>query len=822
MTALALSPRQALRRLGVRPGLTFLIVGSLALGLGGVFVLASVVDQLALQPLPVVRPRELAVVELTTLTASGRSASFGRFTLAEIAALRRASAADADLVAFAPAEAILDSGERSEKVESEWVSAEYFQVLGLRAAHGRLFVPGDELRAGRDEAIVVISDRAWQRRFGGARDVLGRRLKVDGEPVTVVGVAPPDFRSLRVAAAPDLFRLAAAAPRDLASFRALARLHPGATLPGVEAALRGAFAAVRSQEGAVQRFVILDGEKSRASERIDLVPGDRGVSDARREHAGTLALVGGMLALVLLALCANLANLLAARAMDEQAHQAIRRALGATRRQLAAGWLFESALLVATGAAGGLAVASLAGGPVLRWLAVPALGDVLTFRLDARLLVAVLALVLPTSLLVGGLAAWESSRTPPGGRLIAESTTSTPGRRRLRGRWALVVVQVALSFVLLTTGALFVRSLDRLVGLDTHLPLEQVLTFRLDFPQRTSVEPAAALDELRRAIERLPGVREVAYSPQSLLDGSRLFLMTAVEGWVPAAGEIPMLEAVPVTARFFEALGLQPSAGRTFRRDDPREATKIVVNRAFAEQYFPRGEALGKRLSFDPRRGNWAERHADDLEIVGVVADGTLADVREKRSPRLFPLVEGGERSLACYVRTSSPPAALAPTIQRVARDAAPEAALYDLRTLAEQRRRLLGREALLRAVALGFAAAALVLAAMGLLAVSTLAVARRRRELAVRLSCGATLVDLVHLVVTQISRVVALGLGLGVALAIPIAGLARGFLFGVTPVDPVSYLAAAAILALVAGLGAALPARRVARIDPATVLRAE
>jgi putative ABC transport system permease protein len=812
----------AARRILRRPGFFVLVTALLAAGTGAALVVASLYDQIVLRRLPVARPDELVLIERMTVADNGDAEPYGRFTRDECKELRRGAADSVDAACWSGGDTVIGFAAGAERVAAEWVSPNYFSMLGLHAAAGRLFAGADDPARGGD-STAVLSYAAWQRRFGMDRGVLGRSVAIDGRPAVVIGVAPAEFHSLVGGNAPEVFLPAATVPPDDDGFQAAGRLRPGVSRVRAETRLRAVDAALIAAQPGRQMFTIVDGKTAHATERIDVVAGERGDSTLRDSYAHMLVLVSLMVLGVMLILSFNLANLLAAHAADERRQNALRRALGASRGRLAAAWLIESLALTSAGVLLGLALASAFAPALVR--ALPELGarGAIQFQLDSRIVAAAFVLALVTALLIGALAAWEASRAHLGEVLRGAGRTATGERAGTFWQWTLVGVQVALSVVLLAGMGLLARSLDSLLHLRTGLPIDRVLTFRVDLPRTAQGQPQAVLERLRQRLETLPGVRRASYSAIPLLSGAGLYNMLLIEGYQAVPGEVVMPNTMPVGRDFFQALDLPAVRGRTYLTADLAATPRpVVVNRRFAQRYFRGSDPLGRRISLNTDRGAWSRPQPGDMAIVGVVADGVLSDMREQAMPRIYPLVGPAEGSVTYYLRTATPPAALAASVRRAVPAAAPQAALGDILTLESQRDRLLGHERLLGSFSTTLGLLAALLAGVGLYAVVSLAVARRTRDLVVRLALGARRRHIARFACRDAARAVSAGLAAGLAAAVPATALLKTFLYGVEPGDPASLAGSAAVLVLVAAAACWAPLLRALNADPAAVLRQE
>jgi predicted permease len=625
-----------------------------------------------------------------------------------------------------------------------------------------------------------------------------------------------------VGATPALFALASEVPPNWAFFRIVGRLRPGTAAGELEGLLGGVHGALRARQPDRQSFLILDGKSARAQERLEVVPGNRGDSRLRGPASQALLVLAGMFLLVVVVLAANLANLLAVRALRDRGAAAIRLALGGTRWRIASGWLAESALLGVAGAALGTALAWWLAEGLLASPWLPAWMHGLTFAVDLRVLAIASALALLTALLTGGVAALEQSRAPQL-RLREDSRATTSSPAGARWRDTLIGVQVALSVVLLVATGLFVRSAGHLLAIDTGLPLDRVLTLRVDLPPEPPERTVASLERLREELATLPGAVDASFSAHPVLGGISAYVMAQVEGYVPAPGEVMMLNTVAVGPRFLETLGLRVHGPREASTGDGLlGAGRVVVNRELARRYLEGRDPLGRRVAFGMSRGSWDEPREGDLTIAGVVDDRMMSDVREKATPRLYVPFTGPQAAATLYVRAAGDRTTLPVAMERVVRRLAPRVAAGPVATLEQQRDRSLARELLVRDLALGFGAGAAVLAGLGLFGVLSYAVRSRRRELGLRQALGARPMHLVRGVLVDGLRPVSGGLVVGLLIAAFAGRYAESQLFGVSTRDPVVYAAAALAMVLV-GLAAALPAaRRALRVDPALALRAE
>ncbi len=824
MRGIGQDARLAARRLRESPGFTAAAVLSLGLGIGASTTVFSLVEALLLRPLPVADPA--GVVAVYTSDYSGPA--YGASSYPDYLSFRDSGVFEG-LVAFTMMPLGLAGESGPGRVWSEVVSGDYFTTLGIPVAHGRGLVPDDD-RAGAP-GTVVISHALWQRVFGGEPSVMGRSLAISGRHFTVVGVAAPGFAGLTRGLAVDAWVPMSSRPaltgeagaltsRGDRGLALLGRLPPGLPMAVAQARLDALAAGLRAQHPAEWR------DLRDATRRISLLPEWQARIQPMLSGpvSAFLALLGAIALLVLLAAAANVATLFLARLVRRQREVAVRLALGARRGRLVRQFLTETLLVALLGGALGVGLAFAAA----EALAAMRLPLPVTVALDARPDLRVLGFAVGLSLLAGAalglFPSLQASRADvlPG----LKDEGARRGRGRLRG--AFVVAQVALSLVLLSGALLFLRGLGRAAAIDPGFDAGSVLALPADLVLSGYDEPRT-VDFQQRVVERVgavDGVEAVALAVNLHLDPlASVRRGLSVEGYEPGSGEDMEVHAAAVGAGFFEALRLPIVRGRAFGADDrPGRPLVAIVNETFARRYLAGRDAIGARLSTRGAEGPF-------LEVVGVARDAKYASLGE--APRAFfyvPLVQdfafaqsiGSFVPLTVLVRTSGDPARRAADVRQAVQDLDPALALQPPRPLAD----LLGLSVLptrLAGLALGaFGVVGLGLAALGLWGVVAQSVAQRSREFGVRLALGAARSHLVGLALGEGSRLVAIGGGLGLVLALLFARAAQGFLYGLSPSDPLTFATAAFVLLAVA-LGASfLPARRAGRVDPVASLRSE
>ncbi|MGH9934658.1 MAG: ABC transporter permease [Blastocatellia bacterium] len=794
---------------------TAVAVLSLALGIGANTAIFSLVDRLLARPLPVEEPERLV-----TFNKGAAPNLFDKFTYPDYADYRDRNEVFDGLVCYAETALNLSERGRTERVHGLRVSGNYFSALRVAPAVGRGFLPEEE-RAPDAHPVTVLSYGLWQRRFGADPAVVGSRLMLNGQNHTVVGVAPAEFTGTIRGAAPDLY--VPIMPEDNRHkywLLLMGRLKPGVSREQAQAAMN-----VLGPQ--IARFYPRPDGSPRVEPPFLLEDGSQGHTYLLLKLSFPLKLLMGIVALVLLIACANVANLLLARASARRKEIAIRMAIGAGRGRLVRQLLTESLLLAALGGGVGLWLA----GPIGKLLAsfTPPIGRgystplSLEGGLDARVLVFTFCLSLLSGVVFGLAPALGASRTGLVAALKDGADTGA-GRRRFNPRKLLVVAQVALSFLVLIGAGLCVRSLQRLQAIDAGFDPARTLVMSLD-PGLSGYDETRGQIFYQQVVERvtgLPGVESASLAQLTPLSDDLLTRRTAVEGYEPQPGENMSFFYNVVGPRYFATLRTPLVSGRDFTPRDRAGAPQVVIiNETLARRYFPNGDALGKRLIFGAYRGSPIPLQR--LEIVGVVKDSKYLDLTKETGRMMFlPLAQSYRPEMRLHARTAQDPTAMAAAIRREAQKLDASLPIYNIKTLEEQKDRSLYTARLAATLLSVFGGLALLLASVGLYGVMAYAVSQRRREIGVRLALGARQRDVFRLVIKEGMTLVAAGVALGLAGAIAGTRLLTAFLYGVEPTDAATFIGVALLLAVVALLANYLPARRAARTDPMQALRAE
>lgn len=802
-------------------GFAAVAVATFALGVGANAAMFAVVNSIVLQPLPFADSDRLVRVT-ADLTAMGNS-DIG-LSPPEFYDYRDRSDLFESISGVYPIDANVTEVDEPERVEVLLVSPSYFSMLGARAQLGRVF-NADDNHPGIAE-IVVISDGLWRRRFGGRSDVLGRKLKIDGDWYEVVGVMPPDFhhpgRALRTGTdmwAPSGFSAAPFAPlaksrTSYALAGAIARIKPGVTQEGARQRLEAFGARLRSEYPS--DYPARAGWTPRLIDLHEDVVGRTGLV-----LTVTLAAVG----LVLVIACANIAGLLIARGADRQRELGIRRALGAGRLRLARLLIVESLLIAGCGGLAGLVLAFW-GKDAIVALAPYNLPRAPEITIDLRVVLFATVVAAVAGLLFGLVPSWQFSKPNILGALKDAPAAASPAKQKMRS--ALVVAECALAMVLLVGAALLIRSFWRLMEVEPGIDSRGVLTARLWLPQPN--EPSTGpyfrhqarvpvFEEMLRRVRELPGVESAAIVQALPLDGRRRSSTITVDGAIPdATADIPTVEANVVSNDYFSLMRIPIREGRAFDATDAASGSAVIVSEETARRYFPGQSPVGRRLHFGGPRPNpqWST-------VVGVVGDVLGESLEASPRPTVYrPLAQASSLSMAIAVRTSGDPKALVGSLGRAVRAADPDLPVFAVRTMSE----VVAAGIAVRRFAItlvgGFALLALLLAAVGIYGVMAYLVGQRTREIGIRVALGARRAEVVRMVVVRALVLAAGGVILG-SLASLVAGqILADMLFRIDPWDPWSLAAIAALLILSATAAAAAPAVRAARIDPIVALRAD
>lgn len=813
---LAQDLRYALRTMRRSPGLTTVAVLSLALGIGANSAIFSLLDTVLLRLLPVEKPEEI----VRTSVAIGGPKGKGVFSYPIFRELRERNEVFSGMFARNAFPVSLVTGDRTGLGVAELVSGNYFAVLGVRPVLGRVLTEDDD-RVPMGHPVTVLSYRYWQRRLAANPAIVGKTIRIDNYPFTVIGVAQPAFFGVEVGSAPDVWIPMMMQPQVFGNGRpafeasnwgwltVLGRLAPGVSESQAQAALNVTFQQITQQNP--EKYP----RKGYSQASIQLEPASKGLSRLREQFESPLYVLMTVVALVLLIACANVANLLLARSAARRKEIAVRLALGAGRARLIRQLLTESTLLGVLGGLLGLAFAWWGVGLLLAFLPSQHLPLVLDVHLDARVLGFNLAVSIATGLLFGLAPALRATKPALIPALKDEGMVYTRSSRRFELRKALVVAQVALSLLLLVGAGLFLTTLRNVAAIDIGMNTKNVLMASMhpELNGYTSARVINFYQQLMPRLRDLPGVQAVGGSAQPLLSGSYMQVGMKVPGKADTEGGILVHK---VSGDFFRASGTTLAEGRSFGPQDTVANPKVVViNETAARDYFQGENPVGAK----------AQVAGTEVQVVGVSRDSKYRSVREE-TPRIVYLsldqdeTPGGNRTL--YLRTAGDPNALMAALRNEIQALDKDLPLYNVKTFADQKAESLAQERLIATLSGFFGALALLLASIGLYGVMAYGVLRRSREIGIRISLGAPRASVQWMVLRECLVMVALGVTIGAPLSYWLSKLVAGQLFGVSPGDPVTLAAATAVLLGAAALAGYLPAWRASRVDPLVALRYE
>lgn len=814
--------RYAMRINGRNPVFSIVVVLLLALGIGINTAMFSLFDAVMLRSLPVRDPQQLYLIRETESVEALSFPMFQRF--------RDALKGSADVLTLTrPAPFHTRVGSATiEPLTGQLVSGEFFPVLGVRPALGRLLTPDDNRSLGQ-HPVMVISYSYWQRRFGRNPSILGSILPLNGAPFTIVGVAEPGFFGVSAGESPDAWlpllmqaevRYAQNAWSSNADTRkpwppqegirwldAIVRAHDPLTVPALEAKLNVLY------RHDMERAAQVHDERERGlllERRLSLEQGTQGFSTLRRRFSTPLRLLMTMVGMILLITCANTANLLLARAMARRKEIAIRLSLGATRARLVRQLLTESVALALSGGMLGVLIA------VWSNQVLPQLFSIdVDLRLDGRLLAFAGGISLATGVLFGVAPAFRITQAGPGAALKPGHPAGRLRRRLTLGK-ALVILQVSLSVLLITGAGLLVRTMWNLLEMDLGFDREHVLTARID-PRSAGFESdqlPALYAQIVERVRTLPGVQSATIAVSSIAGGGTRSSGINIPGYTPGPRENMSVDENFVDPGYFATVGMALLEGRSFDTRDTETAPKVaVINQTMARRYFGSNRAIGRHFGYGGMR----------FEIVGVVRDARVRGPRSAVRPMAYrPIGQEMDYARSLEIRAHASPNALAADVRKVIAQVAPNLPVQEIATTAERVDRLLIQERIIAKITTFFGLLALLLACIGIYGLISYGVARRTSEIGVRMALGASPASVLWLVLREGIVLVLIGILAGIPVAMAGARLVQGLLFGVAPADPATLGGTALFMLSIAAAAAYLPARRASRVHPILALRYE
>jgi predicted permease len=833
--------RYGLRQLRLKPGFTIVATLTLALGIGANTAIFSVINAVMLRLLPVQNPEGLVQVAYQGQHINQAFVAES-FSYPQFKEFRERNQVFTDMAGVAPWQFAVQFGRSgpdaaAQNLEGQFVSANFFSALGINAVAGRVFAADEDNGA---HPVAVISYALWTRAFARDPRAIGRKVKLGSPsagaaspwtPVTIIGVAPAHFDGLDPGQAYDLWVPVTMQPQvngcecgllthySHTWLNLFGRLRPRVSPQQARANLDLVFQQIQRQQD-TSSFSETQ-RKDFFTYRIVVLPAARGTDYLRKEFSRPLFLLMGLVALVLVIACANVANLLLARASVRQREIAVRLALGASRRRLVRQLLTESVLLAFIGGALGV-VSAFWGSRVLVTLMA---GGRNQLTVDVHPDLSVLGLTLLVALATGiafGLApALRATRTGAGPSLQAYSHNLTGSHAGLGLGQAMVVAQVALSLVLVIGAGLLVRTLRNLETFDAGFSRQGVLRFGLA-PTVAGYKDerlAHLYQQLQEAMSQMPGVRSVSFSLVTPISGVRLLKFISVEGYTPQPHEDMGVSLNSVGPRFFETLGTPLLIGRDFgSQDHPGSPRVAIINQAMARRFFAGRNPIGGKFG-------WGQgKDKQEFEIIGVVRDAKYLSLREEMPPTAYVYALQGKElgDFWFEVRASSNPIDLMPQIRSLLRSVDSRLTPWDPKTLAEQVDQSLYQEKLVSTLSSFFGVLALLLACVGLYGIMAYAVVRQTNEIGIRMALGAESSRILRMVLREALLLVAIGVAIGLPAAWAATHAVSSLLYGVKLTDPFTILASTLLMVALTALAGYLPARRAARVDPMVALRYE
>ena len=832
--------RYALRQLRKSPGFAIVAVLTLALGIGANTAIFTLLDQALLRELPVSHPEQLVRLQYIG-SNTGRISSYGGdshsyFSYPMYKDLRDKNEVFDGMLANIEMGVGVQWNNQSELASGEIVSGNYFDVLGVKPALGRLFVPADDA-AQNGNPVVVLSFNYWNSHFGADPRVINQVLYVNGHPFTIIGVTGPDFHSAIAGYTPKLFVPMMTKPlvtpgwNDLDNRRSawltvIARLKPGMTPAQAEAAMTPLWRSLRAAElvdikNKTEQFARHFVEES----SLRVLDERRGFSPLREQIQTPLLIVMGMVGLVALMTCVNVSSLLLVRAAARVKEMSVRYAMGAGRWQIVRQLLIEGLLLGLIGGVLGMTIAPVVSAFLTRKIAGDAATELpFSSHPDMRILLFNFGLAFFVSVLFSLAPALRFLHPDMVNSLKQQTTTGSGGH--LRFRRISVAVQIGLSLLLLVGAGLFVRTLQNLKSVDVGFTTDHLLTFGID-PTFGGYDPKEALvvqKQLLDALATQPGVRSVAGTDDPMLSGDNSSSNISFASHGTKTDENIQVEWSAVTPGYFTTMDIPLVAGRLFTDQDQGGKTKVsIVSAEVARKYFGEPKnAVGQLMA----RGSGPDTKFD-TEIVGVVGDTKHARVRLETQPTVYrPFFQNEEHPQAgfmqYYVRTWQAPKAAEATIRHAVQQTSPKLVIDGMRTMDEQIADNISNDRLVAMLAVSFGVLATVLAAIGLYGVLAYVTAQRTREIGIRMALGAQRMAVVRLVLSDVLWLAGIAILVTLPVAVLLSRTVRSQLYNVSPADPVVLIVGTMMIAVVAMLSALVPARRAATVEPMKALRTE
>ncbi|HYL72906.1 MAG TPA: ABC transporter permease [Bryobacteraceae bacterium] len=816
--------RYALRGLRKSPLFTIVALASLALGIGANTAVFTLMDQALLRSLPVKHPEQLVLFSAPGPRRGQVNTSYDdklTFSYPMYRDFRDGNQVFSGVLARYPVSFSMTWHDATDRIRGELVSGNYFDVLGVHAAIGRTFTNDDDRTPGA-HPLVILSYGFWQRRFGSDPSVLNQTILLNAHPMTIVGIARPGFKSVGIGESSDVFvPMMMSDGDDLKNRRSMwlniiARLKPGISPQQAEAAMNTFWKPILELEAKEMPNAAQSVRTRFLARHLSLLSGRKGVSAPQDELTTAMTVLMSMVGLLLLIACANVANLLIARATARQREIGIRLAIGASRFQLVRQLLAESLLLALGGGLLGLLAADWTGEGLRRLMPEDPSVQGFSIHPDTRIFLFALALSVLTGLVFGIVPALQGTRNELATTLKDQATGVLGGFGHLRLRKSLVVSQVALSLILLIGAGLFARSLYNLKNVNAGFPTDHLIAFTIQ-PSLNGYSQdrmRALYQNLQSDIARLPGVRAVSMSEIAVLAGDNEASSIEVVGYHPKEDEDMVSWVNHVGPSYFATMGIPLLTGRDITNGDGATAPKVaVVNQTLAKYFFANENPIGRRIKV----------HDDTLEIVGMVKDSKASDLREKQQRFFYsPYTQTKTNSMTFYARTSQDPSAVTAMLRDTVRRQDANLPIFNVKTLEAQIDESVFMDRLVALLSAAFGIVATLLAAVGLYGVMAYMVVRRTREIGIRMALGADRATVLRLVMKEVLLVAEIGIGVAILASLALGKLVESQLLNVSGRDPWVFATATLALATVALFAGLLPAMRATRVDPLSALRYE